>query len=266
MRAFSVVDAHVHVGPPRYRPFEHYRQAMAESGVSGAVLVQQLGHGDNRYLVEAIRRDAEDHDGRSRFAGVGIAATIEDAASVLDGGCVGLRVPPGGLADASGTEVFDLLHERAAVASIHGDFRDVVSSQFTTVVADRPGMRVRLEHLGWFRYGPGQDDVRQFDRLLEMAGLPSVTVMWSGFFANAATPYPYPDAMPYLERTLEAFGSQRIMWSGDWNRAGLATGEYDAAINLALRWGLDKLQLEDVMSRTAARVFGIDLREDEHVA
>lgn len=246
-----VVDAHVHAGPPKYAPVSAYRAAMAASGIAGAVLVQHLGTSDNRYLLDAVRGDP------ARFAGVALVDRLEDAEAPLAAGFAGLRVAPGGLPDGSGAAVFDVLAAAGAVASVTGPFADVVADRFAEVVAARPRLHVRLEHLGWFRYQPGSPDVDAFDRLLALAALPNVTVMWSGFFANAGTPYPYPDARPYLDRCLAAFGSERIMWSGDWNRAGLADGEYDAAVELASSWGLDEGALADVLGGTAARVFGL---------
>jgi L-fuconolactonase len=247
-----VIDAHVHAGPPKYAPIEEYRAAMTASGIAGAVLVQHLGNSDNRYLLDAVRSDP------ARFAGVAIVDLAGDAGPPLAAGFAGLRVAPTGLPDGSGDAVFDVLDDAGAVASVTGPFADVVSDEFRAMVAARPRLHVRLEHLGWFRYGPGSADVAAFDRLLELAALPNVSVMWSGFFANAGTPYPYPDAAPYLEGLLAAFGSDRIMWSGDWNRAGLAPGVYDDAVDLARRhWGLDERQLADVLGGTAARVFGL---------
>ncbi|MBB5791172.1 amidohydrolase family protein [Jiangella mangrovi] len=252
MSPVAVVDAHVHTGPPKYAAISDYRAAMTASGVAGAVLVQHLGTTDNRYLLDAVRSDP------GRFAGVAIADGVEHAAALLSGGFAGLRVAPSGLADGSGDAVFDVLADAGAVASLTGPFASVVSDEFRSVVAERPRLHVRLEHLGWFRYGPGSPDAEAFPSLLELASLPNVSVMWSGFFANAGTPYPYPDALPYLERLLDAFGSERTMWSGDWNRAGLAAGEYDAAAELARsHWGLDARQQADVLGRTAARVFGL---------
>ncbi|PZF84264.1 amidohydrolase family protein [Jiangella anatolica] len=248
----AVIDAHVHSGPPKYPPISDYVPVMAESGIAGAVLVQHLGNADNRYLRGVLRSDP------ARFAGVAIVDRVEDAGGVLADGFAGLRVPPTGLPDGSGDAVFDLLDSESAVASVTGPFDGVVAGRFAAMVAERPRLRVRLEHLGWFRYHPGSADIAAFDRLLALAALPNVTIMWSGFFANAAAPYPYPDALPYLERSLAAFGSERIMWSGDWNRAGLAPGEYSAAVELALsHWGLSAAQAADVLGRTAARVFGL---------
>lgn len=247
-----VVDAHVHTGPPKYAPIEDYRAAMTASAVAGAVLVQHLGNSDNRYLLDAVGSDP------ARFAGVAIVDSAADAAAVLEAGFAGLRVAPSGLPDGSGPEVFDVLDSAGAVASLTGPFADVVSEEFRSVVTERPRLHVRLEHLGWFRYQPGSPDIAAFPSLLALAELPNVSVMWSGFFANAGTPHPYPDARPYLERLLDAFGSERIMWSGDWNRAGLAAGEYDAAVDLAVtHWGLDERQRADVLGGTAARVFGL---------
>ncbi|WP_116948926.1 amidohydrolase family protein [Jiangella endophytica] len=247
-----IVDAHVHAGPPKYAPIERYRATMAASGIGGAVLVQHLGNSDNRYLLDAVRADP------ARFAGVALVDRADDAEAPLAAGFAGLRVAPGGLPDGSGAAVFDVLAAAGAVASVTGPFADVVSDGFASVVAARPRLHVRLEHLGWFRYQPGSPDIHAFDRLLALAELPNVSVMWSGFFANAGTPYPYPDARPYLDRCLAAFGPERTMWSGDWNRAGLAAGEYDAAVELASSsWGLDGAQAADVLGGTAARVFGL---------
>jgi L-fuconolactonase len=249
--AGMIVDAHVHVGPPKYAALPDYRATMPAEGIAGAVLVQHLGNSDNSYLARARAADP------TRFAAVAIVDEVGQVDAALDTGFVGLRLSPRGLPVDDGQAVFDRLELRSAAASITGPMEDVTAAEFRHIVREHPSVRFRVEHLGGFTYGSGDGSQQQFARLLALSEEPNVTLMWSGFFLNAGTAWPYPNTHPYLAATLEAFGSNRIMWSGDWNRAGLRPHDYRQAIELVGLVVDDSDQRTDVLSRTAQAVFGL---------
>ncbi len=256
----SVVDAHVHLGPPKYATVEQFTAAMEFERIDGAVLVQHLGNSDNRYLA-AIRRARP-----QRFAAVAIIDRVDEVEATLRDGFVGLRLPPTGLPGRDGADVFAALDQAQALASITGPASAVASAPFAAIVRQHPRVQFRIEHLGGYRYGATAEDQRQFTALLALADQPNVTLMWSGFFLNAGTPFPYPNTHAYLAATHAAFGADRIMWSGDWNRPGLATGDYHQMIELVRLVTADEDDVEAILVGTARRVFGIHPEiEDPHV-
>jgi predicted TIM-barrel fold metal-dependent hydrolase len=260
--SLNVVDAHVHLGPPKYAAVDEYLATMGAEQISGAILVQHMGNSDNGYLGKVRAAHPK------LFGALAIVEAVEDAAAVLDAGFAGLRLSPRGLAGADGCQVFDVLSQHKATVSVTGPLTEVISEEFLATVRSHPHVGFRIEHLGGFRYGTGIPDRDDFRRLLRLSGESNVTLMWSGFFLNAGSGYPYPNTHGYLTETLEAFASERIMWSGDWNRAGLAAGEYRRAIELVGAVVPDPDQQADILGRTAQRFFGLspNIRGDgEHV-
>jgi L-fuconolactonase len=67
-------------------------------------------------------------------------------------------------------------------------------------------------------------DAERFDRLLALAAYPNVYVKWCHapeFFR--AQRYPFPEVTPFLVRTLEAFGRERVMWASDFTAVSMIT-------------------------------------------
>ncbi|MFC3173719.1 amidohydrolase family protein [Novosphingobium bradum] len=73
-----------------------------------------------------------------------------------------------------------------------------------------PSLPIVIDHCG-FPLGEGA-----FERTLDLARYPNVHLKWSHapcvFGAKA---FPYPEVRPFLNRALEAFGRERIMWASD---------------------------------------------------
>ena len=252
-KSLCVVDCHVHVGLTKYRPIEEFLTEADEDGLTGAVLVQHLGNTDNDYLAECLER--------GNFAAVGLVEQASQAQTLMERGFRGLRLSPEGLGSPPAwDEVGAILSEHHGVASITGPFGSVVSEQFRAVVERFKNVTFRIEHLGWFKYA---DDpfppYPHFSQFLRLAELPNTTSTWSGFL-NSATPYPHPDANPYLELTLDAFGADRLMWSGDWNRTDLGPEDYRAAVrHIAELPFLDAEQRRAILGGTAARYFDLPM-------
>jgi hypothetical protein len=62
--------------------------------------------------------------------------------------------------------------------------------------------------------------VAELDRVCELAQYPNVAVKWChapGLLSEQD--FPYPDLMPLLRRTIDAFGAERIMWASDYTVA-----------------------------------------------
>jgi L-fuconolactonase len=59
------------------------------------------------------------------------------------------------------------------------------------------------------------DAFARFDDVLALAELPNVALKWAHAPRGSSGPYPYDDVLVQLERALETFGPQRIMWASD---------------------------------------------------
>ena len=231
-RGPAPIDAHVHVGPP-YRPVEAYIAEMGRLGLERAVLVQAIGNHDDRYLAACLAAYP------GRFAAIGsVDAGDEHAVARLGGavrtlGLQGLRLAPA--ARSPGRDplaVWRRADDLGLVVSVRGPFEDVVDDAFAAIVAACPRVRFRLEHLGWLKLAGAPPPGRPFERFLRLADYPNTSVMWSGFYLNSGTPYPYPGSRAVVERAYRAFGAERTMWSGDWNRPALGDDEYERELEL----------------------------------
>ena len=98
----------------------------------------------------------------------------------------------------------------------------------------------------------------EFEGFLALAEFPNTSTVWSGFCQNSSQAHPHNDADEHLRRSLEAFGADRIMWCGDWNRPGYTPRDYSNAMNhiLGLPF-LDADQKQQILRDTATRVFSM---------
>jgi L-fuconolactonase len=221
-----IVDAQVHLGGSLYRPVEDYLPVMATHGIDQAVLVQQFGSTDNDYLRDTVLARPD------LFVGVGAVEETSPAAPedvhglVATGAFTGLRITAS--ARTQGCDplgIWRALDAEGVVATVRGTFAEMTSPAFAQLVGTFPNLTFVLEHLGGFGYTTGSD----FDRFLALSSFPNVNTMWSCFYRYSSTTCPYPDADSYLADSLAAFGADRLVWSGDWNRfeQGRADGPDD---------------------------------------
>jgi L-fuconolactonase len=257
----EVIDCHVHVGLAKYGPVEPYLAAMAEHGLRRAVLVQYIGNHDNAYLEDCLRRYP------GRFAAIGaVDVTRPDAPDFLralaEGGAFrGIRLAAGTRSPGRDPlAIWRCIDQLGLIASVSGPHSDFLGDDFAGIVDAFPDAHFRLEHLGWLRLDHDPMLTSGFGRFLRLADRPNTSVTWSGFFLSSAEPYPFDDTQPFLRDSFAAFGARRIMWSGDWNRAGLGPTDYQAAIDLIFDHA-PFLSDEDrawIMGRTAATLFQLD--------
>jgi L-fuconolactonase len=256
VRARPVVDAQVHLGGSRYRPVEQYLPAMRAEGVDQAVLVQQFGSTDNDYLRDTVLAHPD------LFVGVGAVEETSPAAPeaihglVVTGAFSSIRMTAS--ARTQGCDplgVWRAIDSEGLVATVRGTFEEMTSPAFADVVATFPTLPFVLEHLGGFGYGgPG------FDEFLALARFPNVHTMWSCFYRYSATPFPYRDADRYLAESLDAFGADRLVWSGDWNRLeqGRAEGPDDyrnARTHISALPFVDAADLDRILGGTARSLY-----------
>lgn len=226
------IDSHVHVGTARYGGLADYWPTLAGGGTTHVVLVQPLGSYDNSTVLEEA---AGKH-----VVGAIVAVDFDapDASTLLfrlagHSKVRGLRLSPsGGWDDPADTGLWRAIESLGLLVSIPGAYGRIVDGDVERLARRYAGVRFRLEHVGGVPFSkvpPGDD---QFAALLALHRDANVAVMWSGFFLNAGTAYPYGGVHRHLELVLDRFGPERIAWSGDVNRADLQDGDYarDAAL------------------------------------
>jgi L-fuconolactonase len=121
-----------------------------------------------------------------------------------------------------------------------------------TLIIDHLAIRnPRLERAA----GREVDPFERFDDFIALAKYPNVSAKLSSLPYYSADPFPYPDLMPHIERAVDAFGTDRLMWGSDISRMNLMDRPPDYAQILGhLREFLRDSALDDVLGRTPARI------------
>jgi L-fuconolactonase len=120
-----------------------------------------------------------------------------------------------------------------------------------------PALSIVLDHAGKPRIGgsPGQD---WHSAMGALAKLPNMSVKLSGLLTEAPAGAGHEILAPYMDRLLETFGPERILWGSDWPVLNLAS-DYRAwtAIAEDLTGGLRPDARRAIWGGTAARIYGI---------
>lgn len=275
-----VVDSHLHVwdletgdyswlGPqhgPLYRSFGPGEAAteLAAAGVDSAVLVQaEDSTRDTAYLLDVARR----HDWVSGVVGW---VRLDDPASAEQQ-----------LAEFAGQEYFagvrHLVHDDPrdgflalpevrrslgllAARGLPFDVPDAWPRHLTAtadLAAALPGLTIVVDHLG----KPPRGEAGLADwaaALRRTAGYPNTVAKVSGL-QRTGQPFTTDALRPVLHAALEAFGSARLMYGGDWPMT-VAAGSYLSHWEVidALIDELTSDERADLRHRTATRTYSLD--------
>ena len=256
---FRPHDAHVHLERTAASGSTNAAGLVAAMDAVGvetaaAVVPQPMGS-DNSPVFEALA----EYPGRfvailklDLFAGTVVGTATE----LLDRGACGVRftifndadVP--WLTDGTVAPLLSLLADRAASLAFH--CRPDQLATVAQVAADHPDLTVFVDHLGRPDVASGPD-TQQFRAFLELARYPNVLAKTpdSAFFSAVAAPH--LDLVPFLDRALESFGSERVLWGSDWPVA-----EYETSMRpvLTLLEGASAAERRAVLRGNFERVFG----------
>jgi predicted TIM-barrel fold metal-dependent hydrolase len=214
-------DAHVHLerAPDGTTNAARLVVAMDAVGVemAAAVVPQSMGS-DNSAVLEALN----EHPGRIVAIlklDVHAPTVVKTATELLDRGSRGLRltifddreVP--WLTDGTVSPLFSLLARRAGSVAFH--CRPDQLAAVGRVAGQHPELTIFVDHLGRpdVTSGPRADP---FEAFLDLARHSNVLAKTpdSAFFS--AAPPPHLDLVPFVERALESFGAERVLWGSDW--------------------------------------------------
>jgi predicted TIM-barrel fold metal-dependent hydrolase len=265
----GTVDAHVHLGLDRYGPVQAYVATMGRTRLDAAVLVQHQGQTDNRYLFEAL------HSNPARFAVLAALATgagPEEVRSAVQSGAVGIRVRPE--IDLSGRRrraFWGAVDDLGLIVSVIGVPHVIASPTFRAAVRALADVRFRLEHVAGIKHVESAVTSPDVRRIFELGAELNVWLMWSGFWLNAGSGWPYTRATETIRASLAAFGPERICWSGDWNRPGPPIGSHindaDYVAEADLIEGpfgvLLPADRRAILGDTARRLFGLAASAEE---
>jgi predicted TIM-barrel fold metal-dependent hydrolase len=224
------VDAHCHILDPArfpyapdvaYRPqgqeigtLDQYLQVMDAYGIRHALLVgPNSGYGlDNRCMLDALVH------GGGRFRGVAVVrndASREELLRLQAAGVVGVAFNATVLGVDHYLQAGPLLRLLAELDLFVS--MQVEHDQLTRLRAllQDSGVRVVFDHCGRPHPDAGMAQPG-FQALLEFARTGRAAVKLSGYQKFSRQGPPYPDAMPFVQALLQAYGPDACMWASDW--------------------------------------------------
>lgn len=271
------IDAHVHVWTPdvkkyplasgykvadmkpaSFTPKELWDQAEPEN-VRRVVLIQMSFYGfDNGYMLQAIR----DYPGR--FAGVAVIdendQPAEEMLRLKKHGVTGFRILPGGRPvekwlDGPGMAEMWKCGAEENLAMCH--LIDANSLPYVDkMCAKYPDTPVVIDHFA--RIGvDGKIRDEDVKKLCKLAQHERTSVKISAYYALGKKRSPYTDLIPMIQKLLDAYGAERLMWATDCPYQVDPGHNYHDSIAL-VRDHMDSLSEGDrdmLLRGTAERVF-----------
>ena len=125
-----------------------------------------------------------------------------------------------------------------------------------------PKLSVVLDHAGKpVIDGPPRESWRM--AMDALAALPNTSVKLSGLLTEAPMGTKADTLWPYMDRLLESFGPERVLWGSDWPVLNLAS-DYHGWVEMAdaLTGGLNARTREAIWGENAARIYGISGRHE----
>ena len=244
----AVIDAYAHCGLRKYRPIEDVRRMRERLNIEQTVLVQHLGEYDNSY-IEGIVADDPDH-----FAGCFVIDTEAGDA-------------PEALARWAGNGVFRGIRLLANTLDTHGDLWEKAVGYGLNVIAyDQPTLGPHVDALA--RFFVAHPEARlilshfgvldraespafpTFDCTLALAALPNAYMQISGMHMFGE--YPYGELVPLVQRALDAFGAQRLLYGSNYPLMRDDSGHgRELALLLAGEFGVPNEAVDQVAYGTA---------------
>jgi predicted TIM-barrel fold metal-dependent hydrolase len=238
---------------------------MDEANVDKAVLVQRgsIYGFDSSYVCDSAARFPE------RFAAVcSIDATRPDCGAgvhywVTERGAAGIRLME--LVRSSSLEWLDSPLARnawAAAAELQVPVcvhffpwnRKAGLSRLAGIMRDIHGLTVVIDHLGAIRSEAGPPDHGVDEHLEEVARLEGANVKFTTIPLGRLTQAGI-DSAPIMERVMNLFGAERMMWGSD---IAQSPGSYGYMVGLGRDAvsGMSSAQQEAVLGGTARRLYG----------
>ncbi|MBI2858419.1 MAG: amidohydrolase [Chloroflexi bacterium] len=228
----TIVDTHVHTLPTWREPIEAVLFHMNSSGVDKATLCQLTNQTDNRYILDAKRRNP------GRFAPVVFVDFKSPEApdtlrQLVKEGAEGIRL--GTNSRSPGNDPLAIWRAAAELGipvSAWGVEEEYASDDFRGLIKTLPEVTIIIEHLGY----PKADEkppYAVFQKILSLAEFKNTYIKVGGLgeFAkkpnNTASfrdPFPFDTVPPFVQMALKAFGASRMMWASNYSSCSYLEG------------------------------------------
>ena len=276
-----IVDTHVHVweiDPPKYPvgptaptwnsypdepgTVDELLAEMDEQSVDWTVLVQtSWSTWDNGYIADSVERFPD------RFIGHGLIDPQDPNNAeqvrywIEDRGLAGFRFHPMYYPDEKilltrqNEPMWEEIASLDAVIQFHlrAEFADQVA-----VIADRhPPLKLILDHMG---YPQVDTNEAEFQPIVDLAQHDNMYLKLSDVAGRSSQDFPYRDVHPFIEKLVDAFGTERMVWGTGYpghHRAKHDWPTLDQELRL-VREGLPFLtdaQHERILGGTAAEIW-----------
>lgn len=256
-----VVDAHCHVGLEWFEPVEILLAHMDRAGVDVGVLTLPVFAADDGYQRACVARFPD------RFVNVAaippeVGDPLARLETLLDQGISGLRIRSTDRYEGGELRLWRAAERAGVTVSCFASTGDLASAEFRGLLEAVPDLPVVIEHLGSMRHA-GEDAPGDRRAAFELAARPNTYMKIHGlaeFAPRLTDPFQdWPFAMPlppFLDRALERFGPDRLLWGSDFPNACAREG-YANALGYTRRYlaGLTGEESANVFGGTARRLF-----------
>jgi predicted TIM-barrel fold metal-dependent hydrolase len=230
--------------------------------VDKAVLVQtSWSTWDNGYIADAVALYPH------RFFGHGLIDPLEKSNAeqarywVKDRGLAGFRFHPMYYPDRKiltipeNGSLWEEVADLGAVVQFH--LRPEDAEQVDTVAPRCPGNIFILDHMG---YPDADRTIAQYQPILDLARHPNVFFKLSYVNGRSKLPFPHEDVHAYIQKALDAFGSERMLWGTGYPGHHRAKHNWPSLADelRLIREGLPFLrgdQIENILGTNAARIW-----------
>ncbi len=278
-----IVDTHVHVweiDPPKYPvgpTAPTWNSYPDEPGTADELLAEMDVHGvdwtvlvqtswstwDNGYIADSVERFPK------RFIGHGLIDPQDPNNAeqvrywINERGLAGFRLHPMYYPDEKilltrqNEPMWEEIVSLDAVIQFHlrAEFADQVA-----VIADRyPSLKLILDHMGY----PQVDATEaEFQPIVDLARYDNMYLKLSDVAGRSSQDFPYRDVQPFIEKLVDAFGADRMVWGTGYpghHRAKHNWPTLDQELRL-VREGIPFLtdtQRERILGGTAAQIWGL---------
>lgn len=280
--AFPIIDAHQHIWDPsranyswlgddlpsinKSFAFEDVQPELERAGIDFTVQVQSADNAeDTQLMVESAAR----HPQVAGIVGYAPLGNPEETAQTLDEWVktdlfVGVRnlihtqpdpewlLRPDVNEGLSVLEDYGFTFDLVATFPLHLGLVPLLSEK-------HPNLKIVIDHLG--KPPIGVEGVENWGKLLlEAAQNPLVSAKVSGLYSATAdmSDWSTETIKPFFDFALEAFGSERLMYGGDWPISLLAGG-YTATWSgiKPLLDNLNDIERENILGRSAFKFYGL---------
>lgn len=226
--------------------------SMDACGVAHAILVQpSVYDSDHRFLLKTVREHAD------RFLPIGLVdpadpAAIEDAGSLVEAGCVGLRVNLSSDSRRAARQAHAPAWAALSNVGVPICLRAAPAHHELVLEILRRHERTRfiVDHLGLPEPAAPAAAVR---RLGELAGLEHCWLKIAGLAQLSTCAPPHRDVWPLVRAAIRLFGVSRLIWGSDFPNA-----DYRASVHLIgcmpFMTGAERHQL---MAETPSELWGL---------